>query len=164
MFSSTASELAYCKRKREATNLICRSNKVENLDLLTQIQKIRDFMEPYIPSVGVCKLFGVRTSRHKRQDITLQELCEEITPYITIVIPQMMNGSQNHAFCVVDDLIFDSTQVKAMKLQESSVEWICQPNKGFRKIHSAYCFNQKWKTKESWNRKTKNIGNLHFRF
>ena len=36
LFSSTASALAYCKRKQEATNLIRRSNKVENLDLLTQ--------------------------------------------------------------------------------------------------------------------------------
>ena len=116
LFSSMASALAYCKRKREATNLICRSNKGENLDLLTQIQEIQDFIESYIPSVSVCKLYGVQTSRHKWQDLTLQDLCENITPYVTIVIPQMMNGSQNHAFCVVDDLIFDSTQVKAMKL------------------------------------------------
>ena len=138
LFSSTASALAYCKRKPEATSLIRRSNKVENLDLSSQIKEIRNFMESYIPSVGVCKVYGVRTGRHKRVELTLQDLCENITPYVTIVIPQMTNGSQNHAFCVVDDLIFDSTQVKALKLQESSVEWICQPNNGFRKIHSAF--------------------------
>ena len=40
LFSSTASALAYCKRKPEATSLIRRSNKVENLDLLSQIKEI----------------------------------------------------------------------------------------------------------------------------
>ena len=90
----------------------------------------------------------------------LQELFKNVTPYVMIIIPQMKNGSQNHAFCVVDSLIFDSTQVKAMKLQKTSVEWICKPNNGFRYIHSAYCFNQKWKTKESWGQKTKLVERL----
>ena len=78
LFSSTALALAYCKQKQEATNLIWRSNKVKNLDLLTQIKEIWDFMESYIPSVGVCKLYGVQISWHKQQDLTLQELCENI--------------------------------------------------------------------------------------
>ena len=62
----------------------------------------------------------------------------------------MKNGNQNHAFCVVDDLIFDSTQSFAMKLMKESVEWICKPNDGFERIKAAYRFQQKFNTKENW--------------
>ena len=53
------------------------------------------------------------------------ELIDNETIYPTLVIPIGADGSINHAFCVVDDLIFDSTQTHALKLTMKSIEWIC---------------------------------------
>ena len=155
LFSGLASALSYCKRKKEATSLIRRATKVEHLDMDSQIVEVKRFMISYLPSIGQSKSFNVRASNHKKNDLSLDDLCENKTPFVTIVIPQMKNGNQNHAFAVVDDLIFDSTQSHAMKLTKESIEWICKPNDGFLRIKAAYRFQQKFHTKENWTRPMK---------
>ena len=134
LFSGLASALSYCKHKKEATSLIRRATKVENLDLNSQILEVKRFMASYLHSIGQSKNFNVRTSNHKKNELSLEQLCEDKTLFVTVVVPQMKNGNQNHAFCVVDDLIFDSTQSHAMKLTNKSVEWICKLNDGFERI------------------------------
>ena len=42
-----------------------------------------------------------------------------------MVVPQGKDDSVGHAVCVVDDLIFDSTQKYALKLTKESLDWIC---------------------------------------
>ena len=126
LFSGLASALSYCKRKKEATSLVRRATKVEHLDMDSQIVEVKRFMISYLPSIGQSKSFNIRASNHKRNVLSLEELCANKTPFVTIVIPQMKNGNQNHAFTVVDDLIFDSTQSHAMKLTKESIEWISE--------------------------------------
>ena len=117
-------------RMKEATSLIHRATKVEHLDMDSQIVEVKQFMISYLPSIGQSKSFNVHASNHKKMFCLLKN-CVQKTPFVTIVIPQMKNGNQNHAFTVVDDLIFDSTQSHAMKLTKESIEWICKPNDGF---------------------------------
>jgi hypothetical protein len=42
-----------------------------------------------------------------------------------LIIPLGRDKSLNHAVCVIDDLIFDSTQEFALKLKKKSLDWIC---------------------------------------
>ena len=62
----------------------------------------------------------VKKARHLSWDM----LFSEIVPHPTIVIPLLADGTHSHAFCVVDDLIFDSSFPFALKLQKESVDWI----------------------------------------
>ncbi len=64
------------------------------------------------------------------------------------------DGSNNHAFVVVDDLIFDSTQTHAMKLCRESLDWICG-EKRIASINIALRFNQSFGTKEELQHKEK---------
>jgi hypothetical protein len=64
------------------------------------------------------------------------------------------DGSNNHAFVVVDDLIFDCTQTHAMKLCRESLDWICGEN-GIASINIALRFNQSFGTKERLPHKEK---------
>ena len=41
------------------------------------------------------------------------------------MIPKGKDAGVNHAVCVVDDLIFDSTQHFTLKLCHESFDWIC---------------------------------------
>ena len=73
------------------------------------------------PAKKIWKFFQKRRNRK----ITLQEVLDVVTPFPTIVIPCGNDDSVNHAVCVVDDLIFDSTQPYALKLTRQSFDWIC---------------------------------------
>jgi hypothetical protein len=54
----------------------------------------------------------------------------------------MRNADTPHAFCVVDDLIFDSSTPYALKLTMDSVNWITRgEGEG---IYQAYRFNMKY--------------------
>ena len=48
-----------------------------------------------------------------------------MTEFPTVVVPQGRDGSVNHAVCIVDDLVFDSTQPKALKLCRETLDWVC---------------------------------------
>ena len=55
--------------------------------------------------------------------MTWEVLFADLTPYPTIVIPIQADGTVRHAFCVVDNLIFDSLTPFALKLKRESVLW-----------------------------------------
>lgn len=40
-------------------------------------------------------------------------------------MPHGNDNSVDHAVCIIDDLIFNSTQAFAMKLKKESFDWIC---------------------------------------
>jgi hypothetical protein len=56
------------------------------------------------------------------------EIVSRKTPYLTLVHPKGMDGSVDHAVCVVDDIIFDSTLTHAIKLCEESFHAVCGPS------------------------------------
>jgi hypothetical protein len=87
-------------------------------------------------------MFNAKTSKKKsiKRKLSIQDLLEKRTRFLTVVIPFKRDGSNNHFFVVVDDLIFDSTQACAMKLCRGSLDWICG-NKGMGSIDVAMRFN-----------------------
>ena len=70
-----------------------------------------------------------------------ENLFVDLVPFPTIIIPTLLDGTMTHAFCVVDDLIFDSITPFALKLKMESVQWIF--NGAANKIYQAIRFNTK---------------------
>ena len=73
--------------------------------------------------------------------LTIKDLVKNKTIYPTLVIPSGNDGSTGHAVCVVDDLIFDSTQENALKLCRESLDWICG-RYGCKELYVAIRFHQ----------------------
>ncbi|MFN7263284.1 MAG: hypothetical protein ACK5TW_00230 [Cyanobacteriota bacterium] len=144
---SLASALFYCGFKDEAQCLAEGAEPISTLDFDAQNTVLMSFMRNLVPLIGRPTLYGIRTkspSRIKR-DLTWEELFTDFTPYPTIVVPILPNGICTHAFCVVDDLIFDSITTHALQLREESVKWIF--NDTDTKIYYAQRFKTKWSPK-----------------
>ena len=60
--------------------------------------------------------------------MTVESLVQEKSTFPTVVIPRGYDMSVNHAVCVVDDLVFDSTQLKALCLFKETFDGICGDN------------------------------------
>ena len=140
---SLASCLFYCGFNDAARLLSTQAVLLAALDFDGILTEIRALMPNLAPAIGLPTLYGIRTKRHSRvkRRLTWDLLFTDITPYPTIVIPVLPDGTINHAFCVVDDLIFDSSNPYALKLHEESVRWIC--NDSDAQIHQALRFNTK---------------------
>ena len=152
LYYSMASALHYCGCKAAGREVFNHAKKYQHADADTQITKLIELMEKNVPSIGRCMKYNVRTSKKKKRNLELAELCETKTPYPTIVVPQCVDGGINHAVTVVDDLVFDATQSNALKLKEETFEWICVKNDGFQKISKAFRFHKAIKPKMKWAR------------
>jgi hypothetical protein len=111
-------------------------------------------MQENIPCIGVCEVYNVRPKNKNFKKLSIQDLLENKTWFPTAVIPYGKDESNNHAFVVVDDLIFDSSQTHAMKLCRESLDWICGEN-AMASINIALRFNQSIGTKEKLQHKEK---------
>ena len=56
-----------------------------------------------------------------------------------------------HAVCVIDNLIFDSTQKHPLRLCQESLDWICGED-GCADIYFAVRFHENYKTKRKLKR------------
>ena len=140
---SFASALFYCGFKKQAQNLAQQALAFASKDFDTQIEDLLSLLVNLVPWIAGPTLYGVRTNRHdrKKRFMTWEKLFSEFTIYPTIVIPILPNGACTHAFCIVDDLIFDSITSHALQLREESVKWIF--NGSDSKIYKAYKFETK---------------------
>ena len=84
--------------------------------------------------------------------MTIDSLIKNRTIFPTIVVPCGENMGAEHAFCVVDDLIFDSTQPFALTLSKKSLKWICG-EEGYVHIYFAVRFQTNFNTKRKLERK-----------
>ena len=91
-----------------------------------QISNLRERVSSIVPEIGQCSIYNQRAGRPKRiVSMTIEQLISNKTIYPKLVIPRGNDNSTNHAFCVIDDLIFDSTQKVALKLRRDVIDWIC---------------------------------------
>ena len=123
-----------------------------------QIKMVREYMAEHVPLLGRPTLYGRRPNTHLRKlrRITWDELLLNVTPFPTVVIPRLPSGEATHAFCVVDDLIFDSTTPFALRLCRDSVTWLFREI--FPELYQVIRFDHKVSPKgipilERYNRK-----------
>ena len=123
---SLASALFYCGFKDAASILSSQAKFLSKLQPDEAIKRLKEFMLNLAPEIGRPTILGIRTksSNRQRRTLDIHLLTNDIHPHPTVVIPFLEDGTMFHAFCVVDDLIFDSITPYALKLQEESIQWI----------------------------------------
>ena len=90
--------------------------------------------------------------------MSIQDL-DTYNPYPTVVIPMGADGSISHAICVIDDLIFDTTQAFALKGTRKSFGWICDcGTQGFVEVYQAIRFDRGFKCRTHTRAMSQNWG------
>ena len=139
-----ASALYYCNFQTAGEWLASQAETISKLTMNTQLQTILGMMPNLVPTIGGATMFNARPkgNNRNRRKLDWELLFKHRTAYPTLVLPSVdTGGSPTHAFCVVDDLIFDASAPKALKLTMDSVKWIFQ-NQNVS-IYAAYRFNMK---------------------
>lgn len=122
-----ANALFYCGFHLKARDLAAQAPLLAPLNMAAQLEAIKSFIPNLVPLIGGATIYGKRCAGNKKRkrSITVADLFSDITPYPTLVVPSRQdNGRMTHAFCVVDDLIFDSCTSYALKLKMESINWI----------------------------------------
>jgi hypothetical protein len=121
-----ANALFYCGFDLEARDLAAQAPLLAHLNMAAQLESMKGFLPNLVPLIGGVTIHGKRCANNKKKrSFTWSDLLSNITPYPTLVVPTKLgNGRMTHAFCVVDDLIFDSCTPYALKLKMESVNWI----------------------------------------
>jgi hypothetical protein len=123
-----ANAIFYCGFKLEARDVASQASLLAPLNMNTQLECLKSYLLNLVPLIGGHTIYGKRcagNNKRKRQ-ITWTDLFTDLTPYPTLVVPvRKSSGRMTHAFCVVDDLIFDSSAPYVLKLTEESVNTFC---------------------------------------
>jgi hypothetical protein len=140
---SLASAIFYCGFREEASLLVSQAKIFSALHFDEAISRLLGLMENLVPTIGRATIYGRRTKNHcrKLRQLSFESLYNDIVPYPTLVIPVTSDGLMSHAFCAVDDLLFDSIASCALKLNEESIKWIF--NDADVKIYQAFRFCEK---------------------
>ena len=131
LVNGLASALHYMGLEHESGRLNNLSKQFLNLPLDRGIELIKKHMQDLVPCIGIAVMFnpprkfGSRSKKQRRKKITIEQLLVHKTEFPTVVVPLGKDGSVNHAVCIVDDLVFDSTQANALKLCQRSLDWVC---------------------------------------
>ena len=73
-------------------------------------------------------------------ETTVQQTAAYPSPYPTLAIPKVREGYITHAFCVVDNIIFDATLPNALPLTSESISTLFDSLEW--SVHIAYHFNE----------------------
>jgi hypothetical protein len=106
------------------------------------MESLLSWVAKIFPSIAGYQSFGSFKKRKKYVEFTVKDLCENTTCFPTIVIPLGKDKSVSHAICVIDDLIFDSTQPYALQLRKPSLDWVVQ-GPGIWMVYGAYRFHRR---------------------
>ena len=148
MVKSLASAMFYVGLRHESGMIDSLSKAFENLELKLAFQKLQEAMKMKAPTIGIGVVYNLPWSRRNRRKkkhkrMTLDELVATKTIFPTLIIPRGVDGQVSHAVCVVDDLIFDSSQQYALHLSKESFDWICG-ERGFRDLYLVVRFKHSY--------------------
>ena len=151
LYKCVASALHYIGLKSAASFFSMRAPVAQSKAGHFAIKEVRQMMQTEAPVIGDCVMYNKKNKKGKINPISLDEILENKTIFPTLIVPVGQDKSVNHAVCVVDDLIFDSTQLMAFKLTKESFDWICG-GEGVSCIGEAYRFNRGHATKKKLDR------------
>ena len=153
---SLASVLHYLKKYKAANTIKLKASKLQHLPKNFSFNLLRGYMADACPEFDRCRVYNkIKSNMKKRKIISITELINNKSPFPTLVCLTGADGSVSHAVCIIDDLIFDSTQRYALKLIKESLDWICGES-GCVGISEGYCFYHDHNktniiTKKHWN-------------
>ena len=127
LINSLASALYYMGLSEESGRLNSVSYNDEHLSLKEACDKLQNNMKQYCPSIGIGWGFnlprgiGVRSKMKRKATTTIQNLLDDKSAFPMVVIPRGTDMRINHAVCVVNDTIFDSTQPQTLWLTKETL-------------------------------------------
>ena len=125
LFFCVASMLFYRNYKKAAKRLKGMAEGYKSVDGNQQIKDLLGFLRQHAKQFGKCVKFGRGRVSKSRKELYVSDLLDEMQDFPVLVIPRGNDGMVSHAVCVVDDLVFDSTQACALKLTRETFDWIC---------------------------------------
>ena len=152
LIKSLVSALYYmglCEESGRMNNL---SALYSDLPLTSSIAMLKDHMQTNVPQIGLStsynlpRCFGRGKRKKNSKKIDIQGLIRDKTPFPTVVIPIGKDKGVGHAVCVVDNLIFDSTQKFALRLSQESFGFVCG-SEGCDGVYLAVRFARGYNTK-----------------
>jgi hypothetical protein len=144
---SLASVLFYCKERFGSEIIASQAELFSSLHMDFAIKELKRLMPAIAPTIGRPFIYNKRTASGVLRHLTWTQVLSELTPYPTLIIPVLPNGTMPHALCVVDDLIFDSITSCALKLCKESLDWIFNDEE--TRIYIALRFQRKCSPKSN---------------
>ena len=139
---SLASALHYVGLEKEALELAAIVEDTSDVSIDVAIQTLIVNMKVKVPQIGSHIMYGAFRKKAKAAPApSIRDLCLEKTIYPSLVVPLGCDGSLNHAVCVVDDIVFDSTQAFALHLCLATFNWTVGEG-GCKGIHAICRFEQ----------------------
>ena len=86
-----------------------------------------------------CDLLLTKWMTRKRVE-QFELTTETSNDWARLVIPLGGDGGVGHAITIVGNLIFDSTQTRALKLGKKALDWCCANDHGFESVYMAIRF------------------------
>lgn len=121
---SFASALFYCGFKLEANVLSSLAETFSEFHFEVAVERLIDLMKNLLPQIGRPTIYQRRTKSGVLRLLTMDDVLDYISPHPTLIFPLIAGTNVSHAFCVVDDLIFDSITPFALHLRKESINWI----------------------------------------
>lgn len=105
------------------------------------IRKLRTVIQDVLPEMGQCMIFNKLPGQRRKKNVkmTVEDIIRYQTPYLTVVSPKGVDGSADHAVCVVDDMVFDARLGYGLKLCMETFMWVCGP-RGVSELGTVYRF------------------------
>ena len=128
---STASALSYLGFEEESNKLIAYADKFSLMPFDDALKGLRRLLTELLPQLGNGHWFNKKLQRSgkckTRRPMDIRTFLVP-TPFLSIAQPIGEDESAGHMVAVVDDLIFDSSSVKVLKLTKQSLDWSCGNN------------------------------------
>ena len=153
LFYSVASTLWYLGYKRAAKALQAQAVNAENAPSSTQLKQLMTILRLKHQQFGRHVKYNRPTSNGGTRTLDLGDLFLNGTARPIVAIPLGNDGSVTHAVCIIDFLVFDSTQPKALRLCRETIDSVCG-DPGSQGIWEAYslepyqCVPQKRKVRQ----------------
>jgi len=143
---------SYLGYKRYASGLKKSAPSFQNKNGRDQVETLSSVLLSKAPQFARLVIYNRPTASGVRRELQLEELLREGTTRPVLMILLGNDGSNDHAVCAIDDLLFDSTQRFAMKLCLASLNWVCGTC-GFDRVWAAYELHSDHGTEEHRRRK-----------
>ena len=138
---SVASALRYMKFGNEAILIAQEADFYSSLPGDNALDYISQLIQVHVPMIGRFVVYNKVRPKKPIRIMTKEDLLRDLKPYLTLVLPVARDGSSDHVFCVVDDVIFDARCKYPLKLTNESLDWICGKN-GCEKLGPVYYFGE----------------------
>jgi len=137
LYYSLASVLHYLGWRRAARDVCKLGMDSQHLPGKDQVGTLLAHLQASVPQFGRTVKYNKATSSKGTRVLDLEDLIRNKTTRPLVLIPLACDGQVSHAVCIIDDLVFDSTQQRAMKLIMDSLHWSCG-RCGFESVWEAY--------------------------